>query len=102
MLTAADVEAIERATVQAVPPEVAASFGHGWLGVHGMRTSAEGRGQGLEGRILRAMAAEASRRGVTRVFLQVDANNPPALALYRRAGFAMAWPYAYWRPLRLD
>lgn len=80
----------------------AASFGHGWLGVHGMRTSAERRGQGLAGRILQAMAAEASRRGLTRVFLQVDANNPPALALYRRAGFSVAWPYAYWRPLRLD
>jgi GNAT superfamily N-acetyltransferase len=76
----------------------AASFGHGWLGVHGMRTAAARRGQGLAGRVLQAMGAEAARRGLSGVFLQVDASNLPALALYRRAGFTLAWPYAYWRP----
>ncbi|MFN3494064.1 MAG: GNAT family N-acetyltransferase, partial [Hydrogenophaga sp.] len=65
---------------------------------HGMRTAAARRGQGLAGRVLRAMAAEAARRGLPRVFLQVDASNQPALALYRRAGLTVAWPYAYWRP----
>jgi N-acetylglutamate synthase len=76
----------------------AASFSHGWLGVHGMRTAASRRGQGLAGRVLHAMAVEATRRGLAGVFLQVDASNLPALALYRRAGLALAWPYAYWRP----
>ena len=76
----------------------AASFGHGWLGVHGMRTAAARRGQGLAGRVLSAMAAEAARRGLTGVFLQVDASNQPALALYRRAGLTVAWRYAYWHP----
>ncbi len=80
----------------------AASFSHGWLGVHGMRTAAALRGRGLAGRVLQGMAAEASRRGLTKVFLQVDANNPSALALYRRAGFTLAWPYAYWRPPLVD
>lgn len=80
----------------------AASFGHGWLGVHGMRTAAARRGQGLAGRVLHAMAAEAARRELTGVFLQVDASNQSALALYRRAGLAVAWPYAYWRPPLLD
>lgn len=80
----------------------AASYGHGWLGVHGMRTAAARRGQGLAGRVLHAMAAEAVRRGVTGVFLQVDASNQPAQALYRRAGFTLAWPYAYWRPPLVD
>ncbi|WP_439518643.1 GNAT family N-acetyltransferase [Hydrogenophaga sp.] len=75
----------------------AASFGHGWLGVHGMRTAAAHRGRGLAGRLLRTMAEEAQRRGVDRVFLQVDAGNAPALSLYRRLGFVTAWPYAYWR-----
>lgn len=75
----------------------AASFGHGWLGVHGMRTAASRRGEGLAGRILHAMAAEASRRGLAGVFLQVDAGNLAAQALYRRAGLKLAWPYAYWR-----
>lgn len=76
----------------------AASFGHGWLGVHGMRTAAAQRGRGLAGRILQAMAAEALARGLTGVFLQVDASNVAALTLYRRAGLSTAWPYAYWRP----
>ena len=48
--------------------------------------------------LLIAMAAEAERRGLTGVFLQVDASNLPAQALYRRAGLTLAWPYAYWRP----
>ncbi len=74
----------------------AASFGHGWLGVHGLRTESAQRGRGLAGRLLRAMALEARRRGIGRVFLQVDASNAPALALYRRCGFTTAWPYAYW------
>jgi len=75
----------------------AASFSHGWLGVHGMRTAAAQRGRGLAARLLPTMALEAQRRGIDRVFLQVDAANAPALALYRRAGLVTAWPYAYWR-----
>lgn len=31
------------------------------------------------------------------MFLQVDAHNAPVLALYRRAGFQIAWPDAYWQ-----
>lgn len=75
----------------------AAAFGHGWLSVHGMRTHAACRGQGLARRVLITMAEEARRRGVARVFLQVDAGNAAALALYRRAGMVTAWPYSYWR-----
>ncbi|MDR7094239.1 GNAT family N-acetyltransferase [Hydrogenophaga laconesensis] len=76
----------------------AASFSHGWLGVHGMRTAAAQRGRGLAARLLKAMAAEAARCGIEQVFLQVDASNAPALSLYRRLGFSTAWPYAYWQP----
>lgn len=75
----------------------AASFGQGWLSLHGLRTAARQRGQGLAGRMIRAMALEAQRRGMTRAFLQVDASNAPALALYHRAGMSTAWSYAYWR-----
>ena len=76
----------------------AASFSHGWLGVHGMRTAAAHRGRGLAARLLKAMAAEAAPCGIQQVFLQVDASNAPALSLYRRLGFSTAWPYAYWQP----
>lgn len=77
-----------------------ASFGHGWLGVHGMRTAQSHRGQGLAAAILRSMATEAAQRGTHRVFLQVGAANAPALSLYAKAGLSQAWPYAYWKPLR--
>jgi ribosomal protein S18 acetylase RimI-like enzyme len=62
-----------------------------------MRTHAAHRGQGLARRVLVTMAMEARRRGLTKVFLQVDAGNAPAIALYRRAGMVIAWPYSYWR-----
>lgn len=75
----------------------AASFGQGWLSMHGLRTAARHRGRGLAGRLIRAMALEAQRRGIHRAFLQVDASNEPALALYRKAGMETAWTYAYWR-----
>lgn len=75
----------------------AACYAQGWLSMHGLRTAASQRGRGLAGRMIRAMALEAPRRGISRAFLQVDGSNAPALALYRRAGMATAWSYAYWR-----
>lgn len=75
----------------------AACFAQGWLSMHGLRTAASHRGQGLAGRLIHAMALEAQRRGIRRAFLQVDAANAPALALYHRAGMTTAWTYAYWK-----
>ena len=75
-----------------------AAFGHGWASVHGMRTAPACRGQGLAGRVLAGLAEAALQRRMARVFLQVDAANTAAQALYRRAGFATAWCYEYWRP----
>lgn len=75
----------------------AACYAQGWLSMHGLRTAASQRGRGLAGRMIRAMALEAQRRGISRAFLQVDGSNARALALYRRAGMATAWSYAYWR-----
>lgn len=75
----------------------AMAFGHGWASVHGMRTEKAMRGRGLAGRVLTGLADAALSQGFDRVFLQVDAENPPALALYRRAGFETCWTYSYWR-----
>lgn len=75
----------------------AGAFSHGWVSVHGMRTAPAWRGRGLAGRILSALAQAAMARGVTRCFLQVEEGNTAAQALYRRAGFAPAWSYEYWR-----
>lgn len=73
-----------------------ACFSHGWCGVHGMRTAPAYRGQRMASRILAALAQEARRRGVPRVYLQVEAGNTRAQALYGRAGFTAAWAYEYW------
>ena len=73
-----------------------AAFGHGWASVHGMRTDASRRGEGLAGRVLAGLAGAALARGVERVFLQVEEGNAGARSLYRRAGFMQAWRYFYW------
>jgi ribosomal protein S18 acetylase RimI-like enzyme len=75
----------------------AAAFGQGWMSVHGMRTAARHRGQGLAGRVLAGLADVAAGRGMERVFLQVEASNTAAQSLYRRAGFDTAWRYEYWQ-----
>lgn len=63
------IEAIERATLEALRPAAA-----------------------------QASAAPAPRgAGVGQAFLQVEADNAPALALYRRFGFQTAWTYHYWK-----
>jgi GNAT superfamily N-acetyltransferase len=66
----------------------AMSFGHGWASVHGMRTEQSAqRGRGLAGRVLAGLAQAALARGYERVFLQVDAANPPALGVVPPRGF---------------
>jgi ribosomal protein S18 acetylase RimI-like enzyme len=74
-----------------------ACFSHGWCGVHGMRTAPAYRGRGMASRILAALAAQAHGRGISRVYLQVEAENAKAQALYRRGGFQTAWAYEYWK-----
>ena len=74
-----------------------ASFGFGWAGIHGMRTARAFRGRGLARRVLSALGQAIHARGYERIYLQVDPDNVPAMALYRRAGFSPAWTYVYWR-----
>ena len=78
----------------------AMSFGLGWAGVHGMRTITPRRGRGLARRVLAGLALAARDRRTERLYLQVECDNAPAIALYRRAGFRPAWSYAYWRRVR--
>ena len=73
------------------------SISQGWLSIHGMRTAPGAQGRGLASRILAGLAAHAAAQGVHRVFLQVEDDNSVAQGLYRKAGFATAWRYHYWR-----
>lgn len=75
----------------------AGSFAYGWGSIHGMRTEQTRRGEGLAGRVLAALAAVAAERGMARMFLQVEEDNPGAVALYRRVGFRTLWRYEYWQ-----
>jgi ribosomal protein S18 acetylase RimI-like enzyme len=73
----------------------AVTFGHGWAGIHGMRTDARRRGRGLASTVLAALGRAIKARGVDRAFLQVEEANP-ARSLYRKAGFTPVWTYRYW------
>lgn len=80
----------------ATVPAGAGAFSHGWVSAHGMRTHPAQRGRGHAGAILATLAEEARRRGMARMFLQVEQGNHPALSLYARLGFRTTWSYDYW------
>ena len=57
------------------------------------------QGRGLGGGLLRALLAEAQRRGATEVLLEVRAENTAAQALYARHGFErIGIRRGYYRP----
>lgn len=62
-----------------------------------MRTAPAFRRQGLARKILTALLGWAQSEGASHAYLQVEAANAPAIALYERAGFKMAYAYRYWR-----
>jgi N-acetylglutamate synthase len=59
----------------------------GWLGVAAVEVLPEHRRQGLAGRVMGALAAWGAGHGATRCYLQVEATNAAARALYDRLGF---------------
>ena len=67
----------------------------GWLGVFAMATLPELRGRGAATGLLDALRSWALSRGATRAYLQVERDNGPALALYRRDGFREVYGYHY-------
>ncbi len=66
-------------------------------GVFSMLTLAAQRRRGLGAAVLVAIAHFAAVRGARQLYLQVETNNPPALALYARSGFRESHPYHYRR-----
>lgn len=66
-----------------------------WVGVFCMATLAEYRRRGAATAILHALARWGRATGATHAYLQVMDDNPGAIALYARAGFATLYPYHY-------
>ena len=67
----------------------------GWVGLYDVVTAPARRGQGHATRLLLGLLGwAAADAGATRAYLQVVADNVPALALYRKLGFTDA--YGYW------
>lgn len=86
-----------RLDVDGAPAAIGASaVGGGYAGIFGMRTAPDHRRKGLARRVLRALLAEAAVLGAPRAWLQVEADNAPAVALYAHEGFEAAYAYRYW------
>ena len=67
----------------------------GSAGVFSMATLPTARGKGAGRTALAALAAWAADRGIDRMYLQVERDNPAALRLYERAGFRELCVYHY-------
>lgn len=55
----------------------------------GMGVHPEFRGRGIGEALVRACLDKTPRKGITRIELDVRADNAPAIALYRKLGFAV-------------
>jgi GNAT superfamily N-acetyltransferase len=89
--------AFARVNADGSPAAIGACAADGdWVGVFAMRTDPRFRRQGHARRILGALTAFAAGAGATWAWLQVEAENAGAIALYQAAGFTEAYRYRYW------
>jgi len=65
------------------------------VGLYDVFTSPEARGDGLAQALCRLLLALARERGARVGYLQVEGDNDPARAAYRKLGFADAYAYHY-------
>jgi GNAT superfamily N-acetyltransferase len=67
----------------------------GWVGVTAVEVAEHARRRGLGKHVVRELLAWAQRAGARHAYLQVAAENDPALALYGRMGFGSHHTYHY-------
>lgn len=65
------------------------------VGLYDVFTAPQARRQGLAQRLCVAMLRQAAAEGARRAYLQVEAGNEAAIALYRRLGFVHGYRYHY-------
>lgn len=70
----------------------------GLAGVYDVITAEDARGRGLATLVTAHLLAQAWERGASFAHLQVDESNAPALAVYRKFGFATLYTYHYRAP----
>jgi ribosomal protein S18 acetylase RimI-like enzyme len=75
-----------------------AAYADDWVGFRGIEVSPEHRRQGLGLAVMDALLEWGAERGATTAYLQVLADNAPALALYEGLGFATHHAYRYLAP----
>lgn len=86
------------ATVRLGDLPVAVGLGvveRGWLGLFSLVTHPDYRRQGAATSLIHALAGWSQAHQATQVYLQVMADNGPALALYDRLGFETLYHYHY-------
>lgn len=71
---------------------------HDLVGLYDVFTHPDARGQGLARRLCSALLARAVAAGARSAYLQVEAANTPARAVYHRLGFVGAYAYHYRTP----
>lgn len=67
------------------------------IGIYLMRTSPWARRNGFARDIVRALIGWGAQHGADTAYLQVEAANDVAVALYLHEGFSVAYRYRYWR-----
>jgi GNAT superfamily N-acetyltransferase len=67
----------------------------GWVGLFSLAVVPGARRRGIGSAIVDALLAWAAARGAHTAYLQVEADNAPALALYGRRGWFVAHSYHY-------
>jgi len=68
---------------------------HDLVGLYDVFTRADARGQGLAGLLCERLLTSAAREGAKIAYLQVEAENLPARAVYHRLGFRDGYAYHY-------
>ena len=67
----------------------------GWLGIFDVVTAVSHRNQGVATELMHSLLAWGQRRGADHAYLQVFADNQPALRLYEKLGFTEQYRYWY-------